>query len=45
MGDPHADDRLKHLPDVKVERIEGAGHWVHHDQLDRVLDLVTPFLK
>ena len=44
-GDPATDGRLKHLANVQVERIDRAGHWVHHDQLDRVLEFVTPFLK
>lgn len=29
---------------VRHESIDGAGHWVHHDQLDRFLELVTDFL-
>jgi pimeloyl-ACP methyl ester carboxylesterase len=24
--------------------IENAGHWVHHDQFDRFLEMVSDFL-
>jgi len=24
--------------------IESAGHWVHHDQLDRVMNVMLDFL-
>jgi hypothetical protein len=24
--------------------IAGAGHWLHHDKLDEVLELLGPFL-
>jgi len=31
--------------DARHAFIEGAGHWIHHDQLDRFLDHVVPFLE
>ena len=35
---------LSRLKDVRVEEIEGAGHWVHHDQLDTFLKILREFL-
>lgn len=43
-GDPNADGRTKHLRDFTTVAIEQAGHWVHHDQLDQVMDAIEPFL-
>ncbi|MFI5305898.1 MAG: alpha/beta fold hydrolase [Polyangiales bacterium] len=43
-GDPSGDGRTQHFRNAKVERVERAGHWVHHDQLDRFLQLVRGFL-
>ena len=44
-GDPSADGRLKHFKDARVVSIENAGHWVHHDQLQRFMAAVTDFLE
>jgi pimeloyl-ACP methyl ester carboxylesterase len=43
-SDPEKDGRAKHFKNVRVANIEGAGHWVHHDQLDAFLDVVRKFL-
>ena len=43
-SDPEKDGRLKHFKDARVVNIEGAGHWLHHDQLDVFLGHVRPFL-
>ena len=43
-GDPVEDGRAAHFKDVRVEHIEGAGHWVHHDQLERFIEVVQAFL-
>jgi len=43
-GDPSQDGRAQHFQNARVTSIENAGHWVHHDQLDRFLAIVTPFL-
>ena len=32
------------VKDARVEIIEGAGHWVHHDQFDRFIALVRGFM-
>jgi pimeloyl-ACP methyl ester carboxylesterase len=43
-GDPEADGRVAHMPNARVAHIEKAGHWVHHDQLQRFLELTRAFL-
>lgn len=43
-GDPSKDGRTEHFRDVRVESFQGAGHWLHHDQIDRFLKLVHDFL-
>ncbi len=43
-GDPIKDGRAAYLKDVEVMAIEKAGHWVHHDQLDKVLVSIRAFL-
>ncbi len=42
--DPAEDGRLDHFQNATVVDFENAGHWVHHDQLDRFLDVVGEFL-
>ncbi len=44
-SDPNEDGRIKHFQNAKSVNVEKAGHWVHHDQLEIFLDLVTDFLK
>jgi pimeloyl-ACP methyl ester carboxylesterase len=43
-SDPIEDGRASHFHNARVENVEGAGHWVHHDQLDTFLDLTRAFL-
>jgi pimeloyl-ACP methyl ester carboxylesterase len=43
-GDPEEDDRASAFHDYRSVVIENAGHWVHHDQLDRFLEVVSDFL-
>ena len=43
-SDPKEDGRAAHFQDVTCVDIEGAGHWLHHDQLDTYLKLVRDFL-
>ena len=43
-SDPSKDGRADHFQDVRVENVEDAGHWVHHDQLEIFLGLVRDFL-
>jgi pimeloyl-ACP methyl ester carboxylesterase len=42
LGDP--EPLVAELADARHAYIEGAGHWVQHDQLDRFLELVEDFL-
>ena len=43
-GDPEEDGRASAFHDYRSVTIEDAGHWVHHDQLDRFLAVVRGFL-
>ena len=43
-SNPAEDGRLDHFHDARVEMIENAGHWAHHDQFDVVMALVRTFL-
>jgi len=43
-SDPVADGRAARFSNARVETIEQAGHWVHHDQLDQFCGLVDDFL-
>ena len=44
-SDPEKDGRAKVFQDVRVANVEGAGHWVHHDQLDEFVALTRAFLS
>lgn len=37
-------ERLKSVPDVRIARVEDAGHMLHHDQPERVAGLIEGFL-
>lgn len=43
-SDPEVDGRAALFQNVRVENVENAGHWVHHDQLDIFLALLNDFL-
>ncbi|MBH79667.1 MAG: alpha/beta hydrolase [Gammaproteobacteria bacterium] len=43
-SDPNEDGRTSHFQNATVANVEGAGHWVHHDQLEVFLSLVNVFL-
>lgn len=42
--DPVIDGRAAAFQNYEFYNIEGAGHWVHHDQLERFLELTRAFL-
>jgi pimeloyl-ACP methyl ester carboxylesterase len=44
-ADPEKNGRTAVIQDRKSVTIPKAGHWVHHDQLDRVADEVVSFLE
>jgi pimeloyl-ACP methyl ester carboxylesterase len=43
-SNPAVDGRLAYFGTARVALIEQAGHWVHHDQLDRFLAVIGGFL-
>ena len=43
-SNPEKDGRARHFQDARVIEYEKAGHWLHHDQLDRFLADVKAFL-
>ena len=38
------DGRARHFTNARVATVQGAGHWVHHDQLQVFLDLAGKFI-
>lgn len=44
MPDPGADSGIQTIRNVTVVRVPGAGHWVHHDQLEIFLSETKKFL-
>ncbi len=42
LADYH--ERLKHVANVRIERIEDAGHMLHHDQPEQLARLISSFL-
>jgi pimeloyl-ACP methyl ester carboxylesterase len=43
-GNPEQDGRLEHFQNARAVVVEKAGHWVHHDQLERFVQLAREFL-
>ena len=43
-SDPEIDGRARAFRGYEFHNIEGAGHWVHHDQLDVFLRITREFL-
>lgn len=43
-SDPLVDGRAENFKNARVENIERAGHWVHHDRLDAFLPMAKEFL-
>jgi pimeloyl-ACP methyl ester carboxylesterase len=41
---PAEDGRARHFGDAEIVSFDGAGHWVHHDKLDKFVALVRRFL-
>ena len=35
----------EHFRDVRAVAVDGAGHWVHHDRLDRFIETVGAFIR
>ena len=46
-GYPHRigqEGTLRHFPEVTLKIVEDAGHWVHHDQFETLIELTRNFL-
>jgi pimeloyl-ACP methyl ester carboxylesterase len=43
-SNPLDDGRISHFRQARVETLDDAGHWVHHDRLEAFLELVRGFL-
>jgi len=43
-SDPEQDGRVRHFRNARVVNVQGAGHWLHHDQLDNFLATTRAFL-
>ncbi|WP_304170774.1 alpha/beta fold hydrolase [Phenylobacterium aquaticum] len=43
-SDPVEDGRIRHFRNARLVNFEGAGHWVHHDQLDAFMAAAEAFL-
>jgi pimeloyl-ACP methyl ester carboxylesterase len=43
-SDPVADGKASAFHDCRAELVMDAGHWVHHDQLQKFMDIVWDFL-
>lgn len=43
-SDPSTDGRAENFKNARVENIERAGHWVHHDRLDAFMPMARDFL-
>jgi pimeloyl-ACP methyl ester carboxylesterase len=44
-SDPVIDGRIRHFTNARLVNFENAGHWVHHDQLDRFMAEAEAFLS
>lgn len=44
MPDPDTEDRAAAIRNRRVLKVDGAGHWVHHDRLDLFLEESKSFL-
>lgn len=43
-SDPEADGCTKPFKNARLVNFEGAGHWVHHDQLEAFVAEMEGFL-
>ena len=43
--DPVANGWIKHFHHATIHDVEGAGHWVHHDEPDTILTISRAFLQ
>jgi len=43
-SNPEKDGRIAHFSNAEVIEFEKAGHWLHHDQFDRFMEVLRDFL-
>ncbi len=43
-SNPEKDGRIKHFNTARVIEFENAGHWLHHDQFDKFMQVLRDFL-
>jgi pimeloyl-ACP methyl ester carboxylesterase len=43
-SDPEADGKASSFHDYRTELVKDAGHWVHHDQLEKFMDIIWSFV-
>lgn len=43
--DPSEDGRISYFNNARVLAVDGAGHWVHHDQLAGFIEAIGSFLS
>lgn len=43
-SDPEQDGKASAFHDYRAELVRDAGHWVHHDQLEKFMEIVNSFL-
>jgi len=43
-SDPEADGKASAFHDYRTELVMDAGHWVHHDQLEKFMTIIWDFL-
>jgi pimeloyl-ACP methyl ester carboxylesterase len=44
LPDPATAGVISHFKQAELVKIEEAGHWLHHDKADEVLDILRAFL-
>ena len=45
VSNPLQDGRIDHFQNARSVAVDNAGHWVHHDQLERFLEIARAFLN
>ena len=43
LPDPEVAGLLAHFGQAELQKVTGAGHWLHHDRLDEVLAALRRF--
>jgi pimeloyl-ACP methyl ester carboxylesterase len=43
-SNPEKDGRIEHFQNAEVIQFENAGHWLHHDQFERFINVLRDFI-